>query len=338
MDPLLIADSACNKPYDLETLNSQALGGTEATVVRIAEKLGATRPVVVHQHNRRETSRSANVTYAPLSNQSGPWHAIIVLRNPALALEMKEKFNNTPVWLWQHDLATISLMRFLKSLANQNIGIITVSDFLKQQIIDLAKLDPYLSPLPNIVRIYNPIDDQLSPDATPFDRHKLAFISSPHKGLDYTLSVFKIIQERHPQFELIVTNPGYYQPDFKLLNVPNVRYLGNLRHADNMRMIRSALCLFFLNHVFPETFGLVFAEANAVGTPVLTHPLGAAPEVLTNPEQLIDTHDIEAVETRLLQWHQGSRPKVSGDERFRLSAIARQWDELSQGYQLQQGL
>src|SRR5581483_2147599 len=45
--------------------------------------------------------------------------------------------------------------------------------------------------------------------------------------------------------------------------------------------------VFYPKFVLPETFGLVFAEASAVGTPVLTHDCGAAAEVLADPRQVL---------------------------------------------------
>ena len=44
MGLILFFDPVCERPYDTETLRRQAMGGTEATVVRVADALGA--PVV----------------------------------------------------------------------------------------------------------------------------------------------------------------------------------------------------------------------------------------------------------------------------------------------------
>ncbi len=48
MANILFYDPACQQPYDTQTLRQQALGGTEASCVRIADALGA----FVMQHNR----------------------------------------------------------------------------------------------------------------------------------------------------------------------------------------------------------------------------------------------------------------------------------------------
>ena len=75
-------------------------------------------------------------------------------------------------------------------------------------------------------------------------------------------------------------------------------------------------------------FGIVFLDANAVGTPVLTHPFGAAPEVLSDPVQLINTHHLPTVIHRLMHWHDGNRPKVTVQEKFRLSHIIKEWEKI----------
>ena len=49
---MLFIDPVTPKPYSTETLRNQPLGGTEATVVRVAEYLDA----IVVQHNRTENA------------------------------------------------------------------------------------------------------------------------------------------------------------------------------------------------------------------------------------------------------------------------------------------
>ncbi|MBV8851817.1 MAG: hypothetical protein JOY91_00380, partial [Sinobacteraceae bacterium] len=113
----------------------------------------------------------------------------------------------------------------------------------------------------------------------------------------------------------------------------------------------------FPNFVLPETFGLVFAESQAVGTPVLTHDCGAAAEIIgdsrqvlpisfahkayeamvsslsprwrTGPARLADRLGLfdDYVE-RIRRWRQGERPVVTPNPHFRLKAVADQWRAL----------
>jgi hypothetical protein len=48
MRPVLFYDPVCQEPYDTRTLRTAAMGGTEATLTRVADALDA----FVIQHNR----------------------------------------------------------------------------------------------------------------------------------------------------------------------------------------------------------------------------------------------------------------------------------------------
>ena len=133
--------------------------------------------------------------------------------------------------------------------------------------------------------IYNPVDDDLQPDGSPIDDRKLVFLSSPNKGLKFTLDAFRAVRRAMPDMRLIVGNPGY-KPG-KVARLDGVEYLGPQPQQRIHAEARTALCTFFPNFVIPETFGLVFAESKALGTPVLTHDCGAALEVLGDPAQVL---------------------------------------------------
>lgn len=329
MLPIYIVDYVSPYAYDLETLRSGSIGGTEGTVIRIAEKLGEKAPVIVFQHKREILVKSSHVTYSPidLDHLHKPCQAILVLRDPEVAIRLRFFFKTTPIWVWLHDLVNIYFLKNMKLLADLDIGCIGVSDFHIRQLRELCRLDPDLGIPPKLKRIYNPIDDDLVRNDTEVDLDKLVFVSSFPKGLEHTIKGFEYVQRFNHSFVLWVTRPGTESQEIKKIYHRKVKYLNALTHADNIQHVRSALCVFYLNHVYPETFGLALAEANAVGTPVLTHRLGAAPEVLSD-EQLINTHDLEAVAKRLMEWRKGLRPKVFGNDQFRLSQIVKQWEEL----------
>jgi len=206
--------------------------------------------------------------------------------------------------------------------------------------------------------IYNPIDDTLVPDGTSFDPDKLVFFSSPNKGLKYTLDAFRELRRQIPGLRLVVGNPGYKVR--RSVPLDGVEYLGPQPQARMHFEVRSALCTFFPNFVIPETFGLVLAESNALGTPVLTHDCGAAAEVLADAGQILPvragqrayerllTHVppawrrgparvaaalglFDAYVDRIRAWRSGGRPRVGPDPRFRLGAVVPEWRELLTG-------
>lgn len=328
MEPILILDPNCLTPYDFKTPEIHGLGGVESSVIKIAEKLSESVPVIVAQHNRKEVVKSKNVTYSPcFSNYlQSPWQAVIVIRNLTVALELRGVLKNVPIWVWLHDLIDIKYSSFFMKSSEQNIGCIVVSEFHKNQFMNACLADPYFSKMPTLEIIYNPIDDHLQPDHTPVNPYKLFFGSSPHKGLEYTLQSFQHIWQRDSRFELFISNPGYYKSE--RVDIQGVTDLGVLDHKTYIEHIRNSLCMFNLNNVFPETFGIVIGEANAVGTPVLTHPFGATPEVVSSPEQLINTHDLNAVYDRLIEWREIKRPVVSCQKKFRLSNVIERWNAI----------
>ncbi|HXN79716.1 MAG TPA: glycosyltransferase, partial [Steroidobacteraceae bacterium] len=203
--------------------------------------------------------------------------------------------------------------------------------------------------------IYNPVDDTLMPDGTPVDERKLIFFSSPNKGLNFTLDAFSALKKRMPDLRLVVGNPGYKAGcDARRAGV---ELLGPQPQARIHAEARSALCTFFPNFVIPETFGLVFAESHALGTPVLTHDCGAALEVIGDPRQVLPLTPayrlyeaavgslpprwrrlparlaasaglFDAYLERIRAWRSGERPHTGPDPRFRLSKVTEQWRAL----------
>jgi glycosyltransferase involved in cell wall biosynthesis len=161
-----------------------------------------------------------------------------------------------------------------------------------------------------------------------------------------------------PDLRLVVGNPGYKAAH--AVGGAGVELLGALPQQRIHAEVRSALCTFAPNFVIPETFGLVFAESHALGTPVLTHDCGAALEVVGDPQQVLPVpaacRIYEALsgalpprwrraparlaaaagmfavyDERIRAWRSGERPRVAPDPRFRLSAITAQWRALLAG-------
>jgi glycosyltransferase involved in cell wall biosynthesis len=347
---VLFFDPSCRQPYDSQTLRQQALGGTEATVIRVADALEA----LVVQHNRTERSGRYRM---PEKNPDVT--RVIVTRDSRVLPRVRELYPNARVFLWLHDqlkpgskragwlASTADLMRELA------VTVVCVSDSQRQGV-DAALRTLRMEEL-RTQTIYNPIDDALAPDGSPVDRNKLIFFSSPNKGLKFTLDAFRTLRRRMPELRLVVGNPGYKVR--KSVLIDGVDYLGPQPQSRIHAEVRTALCTFFPNFVIPETFGLVFAESNALGTPVLTCDRGAAVEVLGSRNQVVPvtlaarvyekllTHVspgwragparlaaslgmFDAFAERIRAWRDGARPIVGPDPRFRLTAVTEQWRKL----------
>ncbi len=350
MSTVLFYDPVCIRPYDTETLRREALGGTEATVVRIADALGAE----VAQHNRTVASGRYVVP------ERNPGVGCVIVNRDSRALPSVQRlYPNARVFLWLHDRMRPGSRRArwlaasAELLRDLDVRIICVSDTHRAEVeasLRWMRADGSI----RARTIYNPIDDVLQPDGSPIDVRKLVFLSSPNKGLKFTLDALRALRRRMPDLQLVVGNPGYKQGAWAAIE--GVRYLGPQPQARVHAEVRTALCTFFPNFVIPETFGLVFAESNALGTPVLTHDCGAAREIIGDSRQILPvTRGLRVYEhllgplgprwrawparvadgcglfdayvERIRAWRAGERPVTGPDPRFRLASVAARWRE-----------
>lgn len=351
MSRTVFFDPSCLQPYDTQTLHESALGGSEATLARIADSLGA----LVVQHNRT----AASGRYLPVAPLPGI-EQVVVNRDSRALPAVRRLYPGARIFLWLHDrLAPRSRRaRWLASTAGllleTSTHIVCVSEYQRRDV-EATLHSIGLRDQLRVSTIYNPVEDSLVPDDSAVDPDTLVFFSSPNKGLRFALDAFGAMRARMPALRLLVANPGYYSEP--LVDVEGVRNLGSQPPQRLHVHVRGSLATFAPNWRIPETFGLVFAESLAVGTPVLTHDCGAALEVIGDPRQVLPvapaarvyqalcgampTHwrRIPAVAAarlglfdiyidRVIAWRRGERPLVKPDPRFRLSHIAAQWRAL----------
>jgi glycosyltransferase involved in cell wall biosynthesis len=351
MGAVIFFDPVCRQPYDTETLRRQAMGGTEATVVRVADALGAQ----VVQHNRT----SASGRYLPPRRDPAVTHAIVNRDSRALAA-VRQLYPNARIHLWLHDRVSPRskrarrLARDAHVLRELGVNVICVSD-TQRHAVEAALRWMRVSDRVSACTIYNPVDDDLQPDGSPVDERKLVFLSSPNKGLKFTLDAFRAVRRALPDMRLLVGNPGYKAQ--RAARLDGVEFLGAQPQPRIHAEVRTALCTFFPNFVIPETFGLVFAESRALGTPVLTHDCGAALEVLADPAQVLPVTAagrlyegllggcptrcrrwparlaaglglFDTYVERIGAWRAGGRPVTGPDPRFRLSTVTQRWRDV----------
>ena len=328
---LLFIDAVAEEAYDERTLDRQALGGTEATVLRVARGLASRGlSVTVAQRARQEPRISRAVRYLPyehkrLSQPSAD--AVVVVRAHKLLPALRRRYPEAQLYLWMHCLPGRHVRQLARLCVDTDTRLVAVSDtHLEAMRAFFERHDPGVCEALDAVRVYNPVAPELAPADVPVDPDKLLFLSSPHKGLDQVLEAYKAVRERCPTLRLHVANPGYL--DWPVPECPGVIELGKLRPAEVKAELQNALCLFYPQDSFRETFGLVFAEAHAVGTPVLAHPHGAAPEVVRDPEQLCDARDFDEITRRILRWRSGRRPVACAPQRFRLERVLDDWQGL----------
>lgn len=351
MSRILFWDPSCQRPYDTQSVRDEATGGSEASVSRIADALDA----YVIQHNRV----GASGRYRPPGTIPGISH-VVVSRDARAIPEVRALYPKARFLLWVHDQihpGSTRGRRLAKSaqvLRELAATVVCVSDWQREGVQATLRHIGLEEPV-EAITIYNPVPGTLIPDGSIIDHDKLVFFSSPNKGLKFTLDAFRALRRRIPQMRLLVGNPGY--KTVRLPRIDGVTYLGPKPPAIMHAEVRTALCTFCPNFVIPETFGLVFAESLALGTPVLTHDCGAAREVIRDPAQLLPVNPRQRAYESLLgglssdlrrgparlgerlglfdpylgriqEWRDGARPCTEADPRFDLATVAGRWRAL----------
>lgn len=328
---ILFIDPVCPSPYTIKDLDStgKGLGGTEQTCCRIMRELAKRHEIYTQQRGREVTEKDSHgVTYLPSNGEVSDPNIVITLRDGKSYRIAKDQFTLARHYLWMHDVVDGAYRQHLiDTLHDTDVTMVSVSDWHKSQIQHaLSGLKLKIITLPHPIESY--VVKQVP---SHYDKNKLIFTSSPHKGLDYVLGLFKLLKKKDNKFKLYISNPGYFKDVDKSTLPEGVVLLGSLPHQEVIKHVRESLCLFYPNISFAETFGLVYAEANAVGTPVIAHDIGAAREVLEHTKQIIDCTNPDLVVERVLQWKNGGRPVVSINPKYKLTEAIKEWHKLIRG-------
>lgn len=322
---VVFLDTTANKYYDRQVLEKHPLGGTEATVVRVAEGLGELGLNVLVLQTRCEEFNLTMGQYAffghgyqiPAGTSCSNYIQIRRNTNPELFPEAKK-------YLWMHDLAVRDTGFTTSELCKNGIQVIAVSRWHKKNITQFLGSD-----VDNVSYIYNPVPDSLYDVRSVYDKNLLVWTASPHKGLGKGLELFRKLRKLNPQFKLIVYNPGYLKVDtIQLSSEKNVYYAGEESCRNVWETVKRSLCVWYPCQ-WDETFGLIGAEANAMGVPMAGYRRGALNEILSNNDrdQLVERDDEDGVISTVLQW-QEHRPDISGNPKFKLSTVLKDWKEL----------
>lgn len=310
-----IIDITTPVPYDSTTLDNAPLGGTEAQVIYLTEALAKEGyTVAVLQHNQKyELSGKHQSYYLPLSyiNTIKPLNVISVCSTAGFDL-----FPDAKKFSWQTNYWTEGKHeKTIEVLERHNATVIALTDWHKQNILNVA-------PQLKVERIFLMIPDKLyMPEPASYNKNRLCWLASPHKGLNLGLEYFQELRKTLPEVELHVFNPGYFTQRV----VP-----GNavVNHGAKARpyvwnILRSSLCLYYPSS-FAETFGCIAAESNALRVPVAS--LRNAGLIETTANSLATT--LEDVNKQVIEWYNGADRSVAGQERFKLSRILEEWKRI----------
>ena len=314
-----IVDPCCPSAYHDEG-SLAGLGGTEATVLEVARALSREFRVCLYQKARTVPHRTGLLEAMPLARaETDRCDAIVVVNSWKVACRLRARHPETPIRLWLHVFPGRHNRRMGKALAAAGIDVVCVSRSHASAVRAFLAGEA----APGIGHVWNPVAG-LVPDGSRRDPNLLVFASAPHKGLSEVFARFADLRIRMPDLRLEVADPGYLRWDAG--PVPDgATMIGTLDRTGVIARLRTALCLFYPQTTFRETFGLVMAEANAVGTPALVQAgLGANDEVAWSGGVMRDVRDVDALERTLRAW-QADPPAVTGPEGFGIVDVAGAW-------------
>lgn len=319
----IFIDNVCPSPYSSSDLLTKGLGGSEATMVRVVERLNKLGHKALVEQTRRESDEGY---YIKAKSYIGTdiVKAAVSYRDPRPLKAMKERFPHAKLFLWCQDLISPQYAEYVPWMIENNVTLICLSGFHRSQAIQALRLLDYREAL-QIRVVPNPIEDDLrNPEKEEVDYNKMVWLSAPMKGWKEGRECFEKLYSTHPEFRLHVFHPEYDStalgPDH-----PGIVKRGPVPPSQLIDEVSTSLCLFYPNVSFPETFGIVFAECDALGTPVLAHQFGASSEVTDHMSETMDCSNHEAVIKRVLAWQSGERPVVEARNEYRLKNVVKEW-------------
>jgi glycosyltransferase involved in cell wall biosynthesis len=243
-----------------------------------------------------------------------------------------------------------AMHKFFEPSLNRANLILTVSDFVKQELIDVFNVKPE-----RILTVYNGVEVEMQPKdeaqtLAVLSKHKLKskqYILAvgtlePRKNLRVALQAYMSLSALvRKNFPLVIVgmkgwnNDALEQQVKPLIASGEVKLLGYLTREDLIDVVAGATMLIYPS-VY-EGFGLPVLEAMACAVPVITSNVSSLPEVIGDTGILIDPHDVDMLRDniQLLIDDQALNSKLSqlGFERSKQFSWARCVHETVGAYQ-----
>lgn len=244
------------------------------------------------------------------------------LFNLPIAVAIKKKYH-IPIVATEHWSALESMrkLRYVKVLSKYykySDSIISVSRHLASAIKRVSGAETTV--------IYNMVaDDFFVPNVTdrkfPHARARVKFASVGNlvklKGYDVLISAFKKVQEDNVAIELDIIGDGPERDDLERMVASldlgdNISFHGKKGKNEVISLLCQSDC--FVLSSRSETFGVVYAEAMAVGIPVIATDCGGPSEfVNANQGLLVPVGDVNALAEAMEKFARGEF-KYSGNE------------------------
>ena len=248
-------------------LRFKILGSAPAMVKR----LGALRPVLLHAHFGPNGLRAL-----PLAS---------ALRVPLITTFHGGDVTTTDL---RHQNTYLGFRYYLANkakLRTSNATFIAVSKFLRQKLLEQG------FPAERVLVAYTGVDTKKFRPASTEDRPIILFVGRlvEFKGAEFLIKAASEVQRQFPAVELVLIGDGPLRNDLERLakhSLRRYRFLGLRTYEEvcNWMNRASVLCMpsVTLRSGEAEGFGMVCAEAQAVGKPVVAFASGGISEIISH--------------------------------------------------------
>lgn len=265
-----------------DQIDKDGLGGSETAVVHVAKHLAAqnTRVTVFAEHEgivdgvRYRSHRKWRPDI--------PQWLLIGWRHPEI-FDAPTAANHN--WVWLHDVDAGD--RITEKTMERVDTILVVSQWHKRHVHERY---PFLKD-DQVVVVYNGLDPARF-EGLDEERilTRVAYASSPDRGLEQVLGYWPRIREIEPEAELhifygwdnfdLMGGPQSYKRKIRLLaQQEGVVWRGRMGQKQLAQELAKCGAMFYPGpHPFEETFGITFVEAQAAGCVPVTRDNGALPE------------------------------------------------------------
>lgn len=182
---------------------------------------------------------------------------------------------------------------------------IAVSDFIKGKMIEQG------FPEEKIIKHYIGVDTEyFTPDSNVERENIVLFVGRlvKNKGCEYLIRAMGQVQKKYPEIELVIIGDGPLRSQLEELakqTLKKYRFLG-IQPRAVVRSWMNKSKIFSVPSITIETgasegFGMVFAEAGAMGLPVVSFSTGGIPEAVLDGETgfLVPERDWEGLSAKI---------------------------------------
>ncbi len=313
-------------PFSGATLRSASMGGTESSIVQLAEALAVRGHDVRVFNGMREIVHEFGVGWYPLSevHSSARADVGIAVASPRVFRGLRFR---VPI-LWLHNPTT--LWRQIKRGNMVELIRTQPHAVLLGQHHDahVPRLLPYRS---RSIIHHGVHSDFIRRDpALTVPAPRALFTSQPYRGLDWLLDLWPEVRAQVPDAELHVFAPKDHQASANAARDADagVIYRGSVSGPELAAELRRARAQLIPGH-YDETFCLAAAEAIAMGVPVVTRGIGALSERVRDGETGFIAPDREAYVARTVALLSDDRVWIAMHTASITESAPATWDALA---------